>query len=104
MTEKYNEMSDEELVTLKQEIERELADRSRWSLWPQMNEANLIIKKFSDKDRRLFYFDSASPLLGNDGKPDTGFFLRDKLHLNKKGYDAWTSKLKPMLKKAFHPR
>ena len=74
---------------------------SRWSLWPQMNEANLIIKKFSDKDRRLFYFDSASPLLGNDGKPDTGFFLRDKLHLNKKGYDAWTSKLKPMLKKVF---
>jgi hypothetical protein len=74
---------------------------SRWSLWPQMKKVNLMIKKFSDKDKRLFYFDSASPLLGNDGKPDAGFFLKDKLHLNKKGYDVWTSKIKPIVKKAF---
>jgi acetyl esterase/lipase len=74
---------------------------SRWSLWPQMKEANSMIEKFSDKDSRLFYFDSASPLLGSDGKPDAGFFLRDKLHLNKKGYDAWTKKIKPIVKEAY---
>lgn len=74
---------------------------SRWSLWPLMNETNLMIKKFSDQDERLSVFDSASPLLGSDGKPDAGFFLKDNLHLNSKGYDMWTAKLKPIVKKAF---
>ena len=74
---------------------------SRWSLWPLMKEANLMIKEFSDKDKRLFYFDSASPLFGSNGKPDSTFFLKDNLHLNSKGYDAWTSKIKPIVKKAF---
>ena len=76
---------------------------SRWSLWPLMNEANLMIKKFSEKDGRLFFFDSASPLLGSDGKPDEQFFLKDNLHLNSKGYDAWTRVLKPIVKEAFKP-
>jgi acetyl esterase/lipase len=76
---------------------------SRWSLWPQMNEANSMIKEFCDRDKRLFYFDSASPLLGSDGKPDGRFFLKDNLHLNSKGYDAWTRTLKPIVKEAFKP-
>ncbi len=74
---------------------------SRWSLWLLMKEANLMIKEFSDKDDRLFFFDSASPLLGSDGRPDGRFFLKDNLHLNSKGYDAWTRALKPIIKKAF---
>ncbi|MBN1804144.1 MAG: alpha/beta hydrolase fold domain-containing protein [Sedimentisphaerales bacterium] len=74
---------------------------SRWSLWPQMKEANSMIEKFSDTDSRLFYFDSATPLFGSDGKPDAGFFLKDNLHLNEKGYDAWTKRLKPIVQKAF---
>ena len=76
---------------------------SRWSLWPLMNEANLMIKKFSDKDERLFVFDSATPLLGSDGKPEEQYFLKDNLHLNSKGYDAWTRVLKPIVTKAFKP-
>jgi len=74
---------------------------SRWSLWPLMNEVNSMIKDFSDKDDRLFVFDSASPLLGSDGKPKVRLFLKDNLHLNSKGYEAWTGALKPIIKKAF---
>ncbi|MCP4262346.1 MAG: hypothetical protein GY774_33325 [Planctomycetes bacterium] len=77
---------------------------SRWSLWPLMNEVNMMIKDFSEKDGRLFVFDSAAPLLGIDGKPNVGFFLKDNLHLNSKGYDAWTRTLKPIVKKAFNRR
>ncbi len=77
--------------------------RSRWSLWPLMNEVNSMIKKFSDKDKRLFVFDSATPLLGSDGKPDEQFFLKDNLHLNSKGYDVWTRAIKPIVKEAFKP-
>ena len=74
---------------------------SRWSLWPLMNEVNLMIKDFSDKDDRLFVFDSAIPLLESDGKPNVRLFLKDNLHLNSKGYDAWAGTLKPIVKKAF---
>jgi lysophospholipase L1-like esterase len=74
--------------------------RSRWSLWPVMNEANMMIKDFSGKDGRLFYFDSATPLLGSDGKPNVDFFLKDQLHLNDKGYEVWTKLLRPIIEKA----
>ena len=78
--------------------------RSRWSLWPVMKEANAMIRDFSDKDGRLFYFDSAAPLLGSDGMPDDALFLKDQLHLNEKGYEAWTKLIRPVIKKAFEQR
>jgi len=76
--------------------------RSRWSLWEVMNEANMKIKALSEKDDRLHYFDSATPLLSSDGIPNVEFFLKDQLHLNEKGYEAWTRQLKPIVEKAFN--
>ena len=76
---------------------------SRWSLWPMMNRANMMIKAFSDKDRRLFYFDAATPLLNSEGQPNFDLFLNDKLHLNSKGYEIWTRELRPMIEKALKP-
>ena len=73
---------------------------SRWSLWPVMNEANMMIKDFSGKDDRLFYFDSATPLLDSAGKPNPAFFLKDQLHLNDKGYEVWTRLIRPIINKA----
>lgn len=76
--------------------------RSRWSLWEVMNEANTMIKAFSEKDGRLYYFDSATPLLNSDGMPNGEFFLKDQLHLNEKGYEVWTRQLRPVIEKAFN--
>ena len=73
---------------------------SRWGLWPVMAKANAMIRDLCDKDRRLMYFDSATPLLGDDGKPDAKLFLDDKLHLNKAGYKIWTRLLRPVIEKA----
>lgn len=75
---------------------------SRWSLWPVMNRANKMIKDFSDTDRRLFYFDAATPLLDSESKPNLELFLGDKLHLNSKGYEIWTRLLRPIIKKALN--
>jgi len=77
--------------------------RSRWSLWPVMNDANMMIKDFSGDDSRLFYFDSATPLLDNDGKPNETLYLNDNLHLNSKGYEVWTKLLRPIIKEALKP-
>jgi lysophospholipase L1-like esterase len=73
---------------------------SRWSLWDVMNKANAMIKNFSMKDNRLFYFDGATPLLDSNGRPNQGLFLKDQLHLNSKGYEVWTKLLKPIIEKA----
>ncbi len=73
---------------------------SRWSLWPEMNKANTMIEEFSEKDRRLFYFDSATPLLDSEGRPNLDLFLKDRLHLNAKGYEIWTKHLRPIIKEA----
>ncbi|MHC4119690.1 MAG: hypothetical protein ACYSWO_19505, partial [Planctomycetota bacterium] len=61
------------------------------------------IEDFSDKDGRLFYFDSAGPLLKDDGKPDAKLFLKDKLHLNAEGYRRWTDRLRPIIDEAIKP-
>jgi len=73
---------------------------SRWKLWPEMNKANHLIKAFSEKSGRLFFADLGTPLLGADGQPDDGFFLDDRLHLNAKGYRAWTQVLRPIIERA----
>ena len=77
--------------------------RSRWPLWPAVSQANRMIKDFSGKDGRLFYFDGAGPLLDGDGQPNLELFLPDKLHLNARGYDVWTKLLCPVIKEALKP-
>ena len=72
---------------------------SRWSFWPLMKETNLMVKELSDKDRRVTFADVGSVLLGRDGKPNTKLYVNDNLHLNGKGYEAWTKLLRPMIEK-----
>lgn len=73
---------------------------SRWSFWLEMKKANRLIEAFCAGDERLFYFDGASVLLGDDGRPDDSMFVADKLHLNAKGYKAWTKAIRPVIDKA----
>ncbi len=76
---------------------------SRWSFWPVMDEANMMIKDFSAKDSRLLYFDAATPLLDGNGKPNAKFFIDDNLHLNREGYQMWTRLLRPIIEEALKP-
>ena len=73
---------------------------SRWNLWPEMDKANNLIKKQTETDKRLFFADLGTPLIGTDGKPDLSLFKGDKLHLNDKGYALWTAALRPILTEA----
>ncbi|MBN2270523.1 MAG: hypothetical protein JXN61_07915, partial [Sedimentisphaerales bacterium] len=73
---------------------------SRWALWPVMAKANAMIRDLCDKDEKLLYFDSATALLGDDGKPNDKLFLDDKLHLNREGYKIWTRLLRPVIEEA----
>ena len=73
---------------------------NRWKLWDEMKEANMLIKDFSAGDENLFYFDSAAPLLGDDGRPQSELFKADQLHLSKEGYKLWTEQLRPIIKQS----
>lgn len=73
---------------------------ARWNFWPEMKKANALIEAYCANDRRLFYADTATPMLAGDGKPGRELFLEDGLHLNAAGYRLWSQVLKPVLERA----
>jgi lysophospholipase L1-like esterase len=62
----------------------------RWERWPEMREANALIKAYSAGNPALHYVDVATPMLGQDGRPIPNLFVEDGLHLTPAGYDLWT--------------
>ena len=70
---------------------------ARWDKWPAMDRANKLIEEFARTDSRLEFIDMGGASLGPDGKPRADFLQKDGLHLNEKGYGAWTAVLAPRL-------
>jgi lysophospholipase L1-like esterase len=70
---------------------------SRWEHWPQMKEANQMIRAVCDADPLLHYVDVASVMLGEDGMPKKDIFREDMLHMNRKGYTLWTEVIRKAL-------
>ena len=70
---------------------------SRWQYWDKMNQVNMLVKKYNENDKNLYYIDLATPLLDESGNPKKDVFISDGLHLNKKGYAIWEKLLTAML-------
>jgi lysophospholipase L1-like esterase len=70
---------------------------SRWHLSPQSAEANRLVKKYCRFKPKLEYIDVWTPLM-TDGQPDPAFFLKDRLHLNRAGYEKWAKVVRAALK------
>lgn len=73
----------------------------RWNLWPQMAEANELIKTYSQGYDDLHFLDIATPALQSNGKVMDDIFKEDNLHLNAKGYDIWESVIRPEIQEAY---
>lgn len=67
---------------------------SRWSVWPRIEEANLLTEKYCQSESGLHYINTAKAYLGDDGKPNDSLFVSDKLHLNEEGYKLWSTIIK----------
>jgi lysophospholipase L1-like esterase len=67
---------------------------SRWKHWPQMQEANALIRALIAGDALQSYLDVATPMLGGDGQPRKELLLDDGLHMNAAGYKLWNDALK----------
>jgi len=70
---------------------------SRWHMWPKMQEANALIEALCQKDKRLFYIDVATGMIGEDGTPRPDIFKKDNLHMVRSGYEIWKEAVRPVL-------
>ena len=61
----------------------------RWKVWDKISLANDLIKDFTSNQRNLFYINTRSFYIKSNGLPNDELFVRDKLHLNSKGYKLW---------------
>jgi len=72
----------------------------RWAQWPQMKAANALIKEMSDASQHLYFADTATPTLGEDGTPRKQWLKDDGLHLSDEGYRQWTGIVAPLIEQA----
>ncbi len=75
--------------------------KRRWERWPEMRRANSLIEAETITDPRLGYIDTASVLLDESGEPRDDVFIIDGLHMNARGYDAWTDVVRPVIGQGF---
>jgi lysophospholipase L1-like esterase len=71
----------------------------RWDVWPQIREANRILKAVCDGDPNAYFISTSRHYLRDDGIPNPALFREDELHLNRAGYLKWNE----IIKAAIHP-
>lgn len=69
---------------------------SRLHQFQIQNEANQLIKTYIKTQKKAEFVNVVNLMLV-EGKPDSTLFIADKLHMNAKGYQIWTKKLKKFL-------
>lgn len=70
----------------------------RWNIVNRIREANRLIQAEIASDPSLHYINVFDAMLGDDGTPRKDLFRFDGLHMNRRGYELWTSIITPMLK------
>jgi lysophospholipase L1-like esterase len=73
---------------------------ARWELWPTMDKANGLIRRFLETRYHWHYVDTDTVLLDDQGQPRDDVFASDGLHLNQVGYELWTGLVKPCIDRA----
>ncbi|MGY5865933.1 MAG: SGNH/GDSL hydrolase family protein [Candidatus Thorarchaeota archaeon] len=71
--------------------------KRRKNLWPEMQEANNLVKEYCSSEELLSYIDIVPPMLDEEGNPRADLFRWDGIHMNELGYEIWTSIVKPIL-------
>jgi len=62
-----------------------------------VDEANRLIRTDCEADPLLTFIDPTPDLLDRNGRPDPQWFAKDRLHLNERGYEIWTSHIRPVV-------
>jgi len=62
---------------------------ARWNLKKDYNKLNKKLNKFCKKQDNVEFADVWKIMLDENGNVYTDIFIKDGLHMNKKGYDLW---------------
>ncbi len=73
----------------------------RWSNWDKEKKTNELIAAYIQSQPRVQFIDVDPAMLDAQGKPRAELFRWDGLHMNTKGYEVWTSIIKPVLLSRF---
>ena len=71
----------------------------RMQKWAIYQQCNRMIAKQCAKEERLNFIDVSKVMLDRKGHPLSGIWLKDQLHMNARGYESWTTLLRPILAK-----
>ncbi len=69
--------------------------RQKWT--PQYRKANQLVCQWAASKPQVRFIDVAQLMVGRRDEIHSDYFLQDKLHLNKKGYQLWASVVRPYL-------
>ena len=70
-----------------------------WPHMPAIRAANRLVRDGLAADRRAAYVDVEAALLGPDGQPRADFYTENRLNLNDRGYEAWTTAVRPTVER-----
>ena len=70
---------------------------SRAKMIPKQKLVNALLEEYASITPDVYFVDVASSMYDAEGNLREDIYKPDKLHLNRKGYDLWTSILKPLL-------
>ena len=62
---------------------------------------NSLVSSLASDDAYLEYINIWDPMLNQDGSRMPELFIEDGLHMNEKGYEVWTKKVRESLGKEF---
>lgn len=72
---------------------------ARWHVWPEIREANEMIREICLNHRNTYYIDTEPAFLTSSDLPRNELFIEDRLHLNPRGYSIWSGIIKDNLDK-----
>ena len=81
------------LISLKPSVERE-------ALIPLIMETNLLLSKYVISELNAQYINVFAQMITTDNRPIPELYLSDGLHLNKQGYELWSTAIKKALQAA----
>lgn len=70
---------------------------SRKQFFEKYRVANELMKSYAQAHKQITYVDIWEAMLNKDGSPNKSLYLKDMLHMNRKGYDIWKQLLEPHL-------
>ena len=73
----------------------------RWAFQNKITKGNEMIRTLSDAQPMLEYVDVKVSMLTPEGIPDTSIFVVDSLHMNARGYERWTSLIRPLVEQNY---